>query len=425
MKYINIFFASASDAAELLEIAKKEIDIINSAMGETIHYKILEWKGSAMASMGVPETEILKQMPVEKSDYFVGVFRFKYGQPTGNKNEKTGKPYGSGMEEEFLKAYEAWKNKQGPKIMIFRSMEAVPREYAFKSDLIKLEKFFKNFEADGKHPGLYNTYKSKEEFAVTFRKNILHCFAEELKAELKKEIPKEYENYKLKKGKWFADIYFEGENEKRNAVKQREIETTNVLKLQSNSGYSFIAKRTIHNSFIRNALARGMKFKIIMQNPWSVNAVYLALDQNSFENPLKYKEYLHHKLDADEIIEAYRNCHWKLERFQFSMNGYRELRREYGRNIELKVSDRDLSNSVLLTDRYLMMEPYFNTAEAVRKDISLFEIQIDSNTDIYKSTNNYFDVLWNSGYTYDYFKKNERLFVERLRDYLRKDRRNL
>ena len=76
-----------------------------------------------------------------------------------------------------------------------------------------------------------------------------------------------------------------------------------VLKLQSNSGYSFIGKGTIHNPAIRKALDRGMVFHIIMQNPWSINAVYLALKRDDFPNKQRYNQYLHHKLNADEIIE--------------------------------------------------------------------------------------------------------------------------
>ncbi len=193
-----------------------------------------------------------------------------------------------------------------------------------------------------------------------------------------------------------------------------------VLKLQSNSGYSFIGKGTIHNPAIRKALDRGMVFHIIMQNPWSINAVYLALKRDDFPNKQRYNQYLHHKLNADEIIEIYKKSHWKNERFQYCMNGYVELKREFKGRIQLRVSDRDLSNSVLITDNYLMMEPYYNTLDAVKKNISLFEIQIDKDSDIYKAANSYFDVLWNSAYTYSYFEKNEKLFEGRLREYIAK-----
>lgn len=96
------------------------------------------------------------------------------------------------------------------------------------------------------------------------------------------------------------------------------------------------------------------------------------------------------------------------------------MRRKYGNQIQLRVSDRDLSNSILLTDNYLMIEPYYNTIEATKKDISVFEIQIDKNSDLYKNTSEYFNVLWNSGYTYNQFKQKEKLFEERLKEYLDK-----
>lgn len=416
MKCINIFFASASDAGELLELAKKEIESINSIMSGIAYYNILDWKKCTVSTMGNPEEEILAQMPIDEANYFVGVFRFRYGEPTGNINAITGKPYKSGMEEEFFRAYQLWKEFKRPEIMIFRSLEDVPRTYAFKDDLIELERFFKNFEASGDHPGLYNTYENKEQFAEKFRKNILQRLLKELQG----NIPEDYKNFLLKKESGLVDIYFDGENEKRNKLKKNEISNALVLKLQSNSGYSFIGKGTIHNPAIRKALDRGMIFHIIMQNPWSINAVYLALKRDDFPNKQRYNQYLHHKLNADEIIEIYKKSHWKNERFQYCMNGYVELKREFKGRIQLRVSDRDLSNSVLITDNYLMMEPYYNTMDAVKKNISLFEIQIDKDSDIYKAANSYFDVLWNSAYTYSYFEKNEKLFEGRLREYIAK-----
>lgn len=417
MKGINIFFASASDAEELLEIAKGEIEVINNMMHGTVHYNILDWKKCTVSSMGNPEDEILKQMPISESNYFVGVYRFKYGSPTGNKNPDTGRLYKSGMEEEFFKAYGLWKKYKKPEIMIFKSEEAVPRTVALKyNELVVYEEFFKNFQADGKHPGLYNTYKNKEEFAEKFRKNIMT----RLIKEIQEDIPEEYKNYLKKKEKGFVEIYFDGNSEKRNRIKQEEISKTSVLKLQANSGYSFIGKGTIHNPSIRKALERGMKFKIIMQNPWSLNAVYLALKSDDFPNKQQYNQYLRHNLCADDIIDIYKKSHWKNERFQICMNGFNDLKKKFKSQIQLKVSDRDLSNSILLTDDYLMLEPYYNTIEADKKDISLFEIQMDRKSDLYKNTSDYFDVLWNSGYTYNQFKQKEKLFEERLKEYLEK-----
>ena len=75
---------------------------------------------------------------------------------------------------------------------------------------------------------------------------------------------------------------------------------------------------------------------------------------------------------------------------------------------------------MLITDNYLLLEPYYNTIEAAKKSISVFEVQIDKNSDLYKDTNSYFDVLWNSGYTYRKFKQNEKKFEERLKEYLEK-----
>lgn len=105
---IKIFLATASDAKDLLEIAKKEIKAINDIYPR-LNIKILDWGNSVVSSMGNPETEILKQMPIQETDFFIQIFRFKYGEPTGNLNPATKRAFQSGMEEEFFYAYEYWK----------------------------------------------------------------------------------------------------------------------------------------------------------------------------------------------------------------------------------------------------------------------------------------------------------------------------
>lgn len=415
MKTINIFFASASDAKELLEIAKNEIASINNMMQGKVHYNVLDWGSCTVSSMGNPEGEILKQIPIDEANYFVEVFRFKYGTPTGNINPNTMQPYNSGMEEEFFKAYDVWKKDKRLEMIIFKSEESIPRNMAVNyKELEKCEKFFKEFQADGKHPGLYNTYRSTNEFAEKFRKNIL----QRLYIEIRQDIPIEYQVYLQKKEKGFVDIYFDNDSDKRNKIKQREIETTSSLKLQANSGYSFIAMGTIHYPNIRKALERGMKFEIIMQNPWSLNAVYLALKASDFQNKQQYNQYLKRKLSVDEIIDVYKKSYWKTERFQTCMSGYERLKKDFKAKIELKVSDQYLSNSILLTDNYMFLEPYYNTIESDKKTISMFEMQMEKDSDLYKDTNAYFDILWQSGYAYNYFKKNEKKFEERLRESL-------
>lgn len=411
---IKVFLASASDAKDLLEIAKKEIKMLDDIYPK-LSIKAYDWMATAIPAMGNPETEILKQMPIEQADLFIEIFRFKYGEPTNNNNPKTQKPFQSGMEEEFFYAYEFWKENKRPEIIVFKSEEAIPRQIALKyNQVVATERFFKEFSAFGSHPGLYNTYSSVEEFTQKFRKNLI---SKVIKL-IEENLPENYEYYKRNEANGLKEIFFDADNDDRNDVKRQEIASTLTLRLQAKSCFSFISRGALYHSCIRKALDRGMKFKIIMLNPWSLNALYSALNANDFHDKKKYEQYLRHELSAGEIIDIYENCHWKKARFQISLDGYRELKNEYKRKIDLRVSDKDLSDSIFLSDGYLLFEPYFNTAELEKRDISLFEVQISKDSDLYKETSIFFDMQWKSSYTFDEFMKNEQKFKDRLELYL-------
>ena len=278
MKIVNIFFASASDSRELLTIAHDEINTIKRIIPSDIQLVLKDWKNCTVSAMGNPEEEILKQMPLDSFNYFVGVFRCKDGEPAGHINPKTNTPFRSGLEEEFIKAYRLWEQRGIPDIMIFKSEEPVPREYC--DEIKEIERFFDEFKHNGEHRGLYNTFSSPSDFAIKFRMNLLHriirLLSESNSYERKKYVGK------VKRG--FIDIFIDGESDQRNAVKQKEIRSTKLMRLQANSGYSFIGMGGIHNPFVRQSLEAGMKFHIIMQNPWSANALYLALTSKDLQS---------------------------------------------------------------------------------------------------------------------------------------------
>lgn len=411
---IKIFLATASDAKDLLEIAKKEIKAINDIYPR-LNIKILDWGNSAVSSMGNPETEILKQMPIQETDFFIQIFRFKYGEPTGNLNPATKRAFQSGMEEEFFYAYEYWKKNQKPQIMIFKSEENVPRNIALEyKQIVATEEFFKEFRAEGEHPGLYNTYSSVDEFTTKFKKNLLAAIFKILE----KDVPDDYERFRKKKDYGLVNVFFDMDNEARNSIKRHEISKTGELKIQAKSCYSFVGRSSLYSSSVHKALKNGMKLRLIMQNPWSLNALYSALNENDFPDKRTYEQYLKHELAAEEIICIYENSHWKKAKFQVSLDGYKELKNKYKAKVDLRILDNDLSDSIFLSDNYLMLEPYFNTAEFEKKAISLFEVQLTKDSDLYKETSEFFETQWKAGYRYKYFIDNEQQFKKRLELYL-------
>ena len=78
----------------------------------------------------------------------------------------------------------------------------------------------------------------------------------------------------------------------------------------------------------------------------------------------------------------------------------------------------DASNSIFLSDDCLFFEPYINTISAGRKSLSLFEVQADRGSELYKDSDSYFKIVWDSSCTYAAYNKNERFYKERLKGYL-------
>lgn len=405
---INIFFAYADDSDELLGIAKRELEIINRSLNGKAEFRIKEWITGTISSMGNPEENILEQMPIEHSNYFVSLFRFKYGSPTGNTNPDTGKAYRSGMEEEFFVAYRLWKKYNRPEIMVFRSTEDIPRKYASEYGSLKaMEDFFKEFSSGGKHPGLYKAYGTKEQFGEIFRQSILtHILKDSTKTPTSQS--------------GFTNIFFDTDNQTRNAAKQHELQNTSILKLQANTGYSFLAPMGAHSNLISKGLDRGTKVRIIIQNPWSVNALLTLLRKDDFGREKDYNDYLKNQLPFNKLIEIYSASQWLNTRLSVCLKRYHLLKKSYGGLIELRLSNRDLSNSILLTDHYLFFEPYFGILKTDNKDISVFEVQIARESILYKDTDSYFENLWKTSYTYNFYKNNEPMFQEQLRNYFEK-----
>lgn len=99
------------------------------------------------------------------------------------------------------------------------------------------------------------------------------------------------------------------------------------------------------------------------------------------------------------------------------LQNYQLLRKQYRKNIELRLSNRDLSNSVLITDDYIFYEPYFGIIELDTKAISVFEVASENNIDLYQDAKKYFSTIWKTSYTYSNYNKQKHIFEEKVKTY--------
>lgn len=413
-KIIHIFFAFTEDALPLLNIANHEIDLINNWFSTKIpiNLKLHDWKHTGVSNMGNPEKRVLERMPIEDANIFIAVFRFNYGNPTGNMNPQTGEKYKSGMEEEFYTAYRYWCDHKTPDIIIMKSEEDVPRKnIRSRNNLEDIEAFFEQFRAEGEHPGLFSTFSNETEFAEVFRRNIMSRVVDILQnADGEPELGDYYNKLGL------LDLFLDEQNNIRNSCKTKQIKTTKRLRLHARTCYSFISRLGGFYAEIHSALEKGMIFHVIMQNPWSLNAIYAARSEEQFKK--QFTAYQKNQISAEELLKEFEGSHWYRERYLSCVEGYKALKKEFGKQIQLKFSDMDLSNSILISDGELFFEPYLNSINVGYKNIPLYELRTSKKASLYKDAERDFEDMWKSGCGYDKFQKTKADYRARIREYL-------
>jgi len=210
------------------------------------------------------------------------------------------------------------------------------------------------------------------------------------------------------------NIYFDLTSDQRNIAKRNQIKKTQTLRLHARTGYSFIAKSGTFYSSIRESLNRGMDFQIIIQNLWSLNALFLILNSYAFDNKDDFQEFINGRLSCEKVFSIYKHSDWH-ERFKMCLKGFQELKREFGDRIELKLSDIDMSNSILLSDESLFFEPSMSLNIIGNKSLSLFELEFIHTSKLYEDCENVFNFVWEQSYEYQDFIKEEAHFIEGLK----------
>lgn len=418
-KIIHIMLAFARDSVPLSEIAKHEIKLLNNTFSSIfpISLETHDWVQNGVSGMGNPEKQVLSTIPLENCDIFVGIFRFDYGNPTGNINPGTGQPYKSGMEEEFDVAYRYWKNAKKPDIIILKSEEAIPRENIRSNcNIDDLENFFNEFRHDGHHPGLYNTFSNEVEFGEQLRRNMMSRIIDTLR-NTKDLIRLGVEDYYNHLG--ILDFFVENNNHSRNERKVEQIKNTRKLRLHARTCYSYICKLGFFYPEIGRALEAGMEFRVIMQNPWSLNAIHAARDEDQFRKC--FNQYQNNKISADELLAAFESSLWYRTKYLECIVGFNELHNKYGKKISLKISDMDLSNSILLSDKEVFFEPYLNGFSLGSKVIPLFEIRATRSAELYQDAERDFDDIWKTSCGIVKFTKNKAEYRKRLLEYLKRE----
>lgn len=159
---LRVFLASPGDVSEERERVAEVIDEINRLHGEDegFHLNLIRWETDSRPQLGRPQGVLNEQLRPEDTDIFIGIMWKRFGQPT--------KKAGSGTEEEFQRAYDAYQSGDGPEILFFFCDRAVPTS-TDTQQLQKVQSFREKFQ----RLGLYQTYETVDDFKAKLRQALV------------------------------------------------------------------------------------------------------------------------------------------------------------------------------------------------------------------------------------------------------------
>lgn len=172
-KTYKVFIASPRDVNEEREIALQVIQDINRDLeteGAGYSLEPRTWE-KTYPDIGKAQSVINKQIPIEESDIFVGIFWYWFGKPPGLSQRKGAKSYLSGTEFEIDKAFRARKknnDSQRPVIMLYRKMDPLPVSMTDDEYLQfpRVIEFFKQCESIGKHPSQVARFQKNDFYTI-------------------------------------------------------------------------------------------------------------------------------------------------------------------------------------------------------------------------------------------------------------------
>ena len=165
VRVLRVVVASPGDVQSERDSLPEVIDELNksTAADRGLRLELIRWQTDAYPGFH-PEGsqgQIESGLDIEHSDVLIGIFWKKFGTPV--------KEAQSGTEHEFRKAYEGWKSKREPHIMMYFS----ERPYAPKSSE-EMDQWSKviNFKEKFPHEGLWWPYKEATEFQKLVRTHL-------------------------------------------------------------------------------------------------------------------------------------------------------------------------------------------------------------------------------------------------------------
>jgi hypothetical protein len=175
VRLLRIVVASPADVPAERDLVSSVVEELNRgiAADRGLRLEVSRWETDAYPGFHPqgPQGLIDSILDIKDCDILVGVFWKRFGTPTHDSK--------SGTEHEFRQAYEAWKAKRRPQIMVYfnrKSYAPKSKEETEQSELVQ------QFKEDFPSEGLWWPYEGQAEFETLFRNHLTQLIRTEFPA---------------------------------------------------------------------------------------------------------------------------------------------------------------------------------------------------------------------------------------------------
>lgn len=167
MKQLRIVVASPNDVLPERDCIQLVLNELNSnlARQRNLDLKLIRWETDSFPGFHPdgPQGLIDEVLRIEDCDILIGIFWTKFGTPTPDAE--------SGTEHEFLRAYNAWKEKRRPQIMFYFNQQSyLPKNVSEAEQLLQVFKFKEKFPKEG----LTWKYEGKNHFKELIHQHLVN-----------------------------------------------------------------------------------------------------------------------------------------------------------------------------------------------------------------------------------------------------------
>ncbi len=400
-KEIKIFISSPNELSDAREACKKTIVEMDAMLGDYFRCSLTKyaWEDSTRTyGMGNPQSRTPNPADF---DVYIGMLWTSFGSPTAM-TDANGKEFGSGTYQEFMQAYEASQLPGGrPRILFLQKTTADINKPVDP----KVTEFFEEFSTGRAHEGIYGRFDTEAELSALLRRWLFEYVSE---TDDTVNLHGHYESSGV------VALYLKEDNDKRNEKKKACLAGARHIKLLARAGNSYLNEEAQRfYTPLYNCLEQGGTAEIILANPYSEMGYYLTLgDVNTRvcnETILERwnKSDARKAADAKRAITAIENARW-VSTLNTAINGYLELKEQFGDRIVLRMSKYEINCTLLITESTAFFEPYIHCTGSTR-GMNAFEVQMGNRNgqmDIYGSINQYFTFMWNLSEDYDEYASN-------------------